>query len=316
MLNRREGLAEQGEMAALDGDDATAWERFRTDMRRRNLSPLTVRSRYAHLSRLATFLDPLGLLEATASDVEAWVLGLGVGPRTQGIYLSSVHAFYEWARRAGLANCDPTDAIARPRTARLVPRPIPADELAHALASATPRLRAWLALAAFQGFRCKEIAGLRGEDVLVHHNPPLIVVVDGKGGHQGVLPLNAIVERSLRVCGLPARGWLFCGRNGSPVSANLVSCIGNRYLHSLGIASTMHALRHFYGTAIWAATKDLRVTQEMLRHADPRTTTIYTAYDKEAAVRAVRDLDASCPTGDVDRGTYGPGRLLRRHEGV
>ncbi len=51
------------------------------------------------------------------------------------------------------------------KVARLVPRPIPRAALVKALAEAPPRVRPMLYLAAYQGLRAVEIAGLRGENV-------------------------------------------------------------------------------------------------------------------------------------------------------
>jgi integrase/recombinase XerD len=47
-----------------------------------------------------------------------------------------------------------------------------------------------------------------------------------------------------------------------------------------GIRGAPHACRHFYGTQVLAlANGDLRVAQELLRHASPKTTAIYTLVD-------------------------------------
>jgi integrase len=61
----------------------------------------------------------------------------------------------------------------------------------------------------------------------------------------------------------------------------------SRYLHELGIDATLHQGRHRFGTAVWASTKDMLVTQQMLRHRDPSTTAGYAAYDDQLAVNAM-----------------------------
>ncbi len=49
----------------------------------------------------------------------------------------------------------------------------------------------------------------------------------------------------------------------------------------------MHALRHYFGTTLYKATKDIRVTQTAMRHQSVSSTMIYTRVsnaDVEAAV--------------------------------
>jgi hypothetical protein len=49
-------------------------------------------------------------------------------------------------------------------------------------------MRAVLSLAAYQGLRCQEIAGIERDDVLEAKG--LLRVVKGKGGHERILPLH------------------------------------------------------------------------------------------------------------------------------
>lgn len=52
----------------------------------------------------------------------------------------------------------------------------------------------------------------------------------------------------------------------------------------------MHQLRHWFATQAYRACGDLRTVQELLGHADPRTTAIYVAASPELARRAVAGL--------------------------
>jgi len=55
-------------------------------------------------------------------------------------------------------------------------------------------VRCWLLLAAYQGLRCQENAGLKREDVL--YELDLLRVVHGKGGKQRLIPLHPEVRRA------------------------------------------------------------------------------------------------------------------------
>lgn len=62
------------------------------------------------------------------------------------------------------------------------------------------------------------------------------------------------------------------------------------HLHGLGLVETAHRARDWYGTALYASTKDLRLTQEMMRHSDPSSTAQYVAFNQPGAADAVASL--------------------------
>lgn len=262
---------------------------FAQDQVRRGLRPATITTRRRILWSLERWLD--GPLEhVTADQIEAWLDSRRLSSRSRYTYLSAVASFFEFAIRRGAVEKDPTKEIGRPRLPRLVPRPAAPEDVTYAIEQAEPMMAAWLSLATFQGLRCMEISKLRREDVQEHREPPLLVVSDGKGGRQDVMTLNAQVELALRDFGMPRHGFLFLTRDGTPYKPASVSRYIGKYLRGLGINATAHQLRHLFGTTMWQRTKDLRVTQETMRHADPRTTAGYTAYDRQEASRVVRGL--------------------------
>lgn len=268
---------------------------FTRDQRRRGLSEVTIDRRRRILWAFSTWVHG-SLSDALTEDVEGWLDSRSLGVRSRYTYVSSLAAFYNWARQVHQIP-DPTLDCARPRLPRLIPRPLSDADLRYGIAQADPMMRAWLCLAGYEGFRCKEIANLRREDVLEDRSPALLVVADGKGHHQAVLPLNPVVEESLRAHGLPAQGFVFTMQCGRPYLPGTVSTYISRYLHGLGIEGSAHRARHSYGTAVWAASKDLLVTQQMLRHADPKTTAGYAAFDQELAVQVIRSLGVPLAPG-------------------
>lgn len=251
----------------------------------------TVTDRIDLLVSFIRHVDPVHLLDVTADQIEGW-LHPGLAPRTRRRYLSTLKGFYDWAIRASCTTRNPAAELPMPRVPRAVPRPNDDDDLAMALQFADDRMRSWLLLARLQGLRTKEIAGLRGEHVMWRHQPPLLLVANGKGGHEGLMPLNEQVEVALKIYGLPSRGWVFPRSDDPmrPLKPKTIRTYMNRFLHGLGITDTAHCLRHGLGTDLWRRTHDLRLVQEMLRHADPGTTAGYAAFDSQAAQLTVRAL--------------------------
>jgi integrase/recombinase XerD len=106
------------------------------------------------------------------------------------------------------------------------------------------------------------------------------------------VPLSSSLAAALDSCDLPATDWLFPhGWQDGPVRPWTVSHQSNAYLHSIGITHTLHTLRHWFGTHTYRATgRDLRMTQELLRHRSPVSTAIYTFSDPGEAAAAVERL--------------------------
>ena len=57
-----------------------------------------------------------------------------------------------------------------------------------------------------------------------------------------------------------------------------------------GIDATAHQLRHYFATEVYASSKDIRVTQELLGHSSPSTTANYVAFSHVDAAAAVASL--------------------------
>ncbi len=183
-------------------------------------------------------------------------------------------------------------AIDRPKLRRTKPRPISDEDLARALTHAPPTLHLWLLLAAYAGLRCCEISRLRRDDII---GDASVILVVGKGQHERLVPLHPRIAATLADYPMPAKnGRLFLRPSGGPYTPAKVSQVGNAYLRSVGVTSTMHQLHHWFGTRTYAAERDLRVVQELLGHQSPSTTAIYADWSNTAARSAVlkiRDPD-------------------------
>jgi integrase/recombinase XerC len=139
-------------------------------------------------------------------------------------------------------------------------------------------------LAAYAGLRCCEIAQLDRSDI----TEQAVTIRRGKGGRPGVVPTHPAVWAAVRDLPLGPLAW---DDHGGVASSQWVSIrTAVYYRRQLGLHFGLHRLRHWYGTSAYRATRDIRVVQELMRHATPATTAGYTLVDDEERAAAVRAL--------------------------
>src|SRR5258708_218462 len=255
----------------------------------------TIYARRRAILRMASLIGT-PLLEATPEDLRAWRAGLRVTENTVTQYASHARQFFGWAVEAGLMERNPAAGLLGPVLSRGLPRPIGEDPLFAAVAAAPARIRPWLVLAGWAGLRAKEIAYLRRERVLDSADPPVLLIARDatKGNRERVVPMCAFLVDELRVYGLPRAGWVFPRLDGQPGPnpPSPISHAAHAHLRSIRLSETLQQFRHRFGTQTLWAKKDLRVVQELLGHARPETTALYTAYNQVAAIEAVEALPA------------------------
>jgi site-specific recombinase XerD len=258
------------------------------------LSKMSVRNYGGILAGLSHWLNTnygIGLIDATQGHLEAWRYSLTVCDSSVAVYMVAVRGFYRWARRRGLRASDPAEEIPVPKRKRGVPHPIAEDELELAIQSAPRRIRPWLALEGYQGFRCMSVAYLERHDVHNTQQPPMIDVNPrgAKGGHAYTMPLHPLVWDELVAYGIPARGYWFKRYDGQPGpnSPALISNLINDYLRSLDIHERAHGCRHRFGTISLQRTHDFNAVKALMGHQSIASTQIYTDLCDEDALAAL-----------------------------
>ena len=175
------------------------------EMVRAGLADGTIYHRTSILTRVQRECGPL--LQVETAELRRW-LDRPLSDRARYTNISHLACFYRWALLEGHCAADPTMRLTRPKLRAGLPRPIPTDDLAHAIEQADGETRVMLTLAAYCGLRCCEIANLDGPDVHDRRKPGLLVV-NGKGRKLRVVPLHPTAGRLLRGHGIPAAGPVF-----------------------------------------------------------------------------------------------------------
>lgn len=136
------------------------------------------------------------------------------------------------------------------------------------------------------GLLLGRLAGLRLTELTTLHTDARDgewLTVIGKGSKQRRVPIVSELAAALDAIEPAGGGYYFPGARGGhmhPMSVNKI------IMRETGI--NPHALRHAAGTAVYAATKDLRATQAFLGHSTPSTTAIYVHVDESTLAKAAR----------------------------
>lgn len=261
-----------------------------------------------------------------------WLHKRGVVARSRKPYVSALRGFYAWAHGRQLIDRDPSTELQHPKTAKPLPHALSlasAEKLMWAPDLATfigLRDATILALLMGCGIRVGGLCGLNEGDlrsVEVDGKQRLVIRVTEKGGKERMLPVPREAEMLLRIyidheelktldrtvvdrAGRPDK-LLFVQTVNSAVSADqwhgeklrlsrhAVWRIIQRHGEKAGVPREErhpHAFRHLFGVELAEDNVDLITRQDLLGHADPKSTAIYTAMSMR---RRTKVLDASGP---------------------
>jgi integrase/recombinase XerD len=140
------------------------------------------------------------------------------------------------------------------------------------------------------GSRASEVVGLKMEDLYLDS---AFCKCFGKGSKQRIVPLGRLALNALRaylegqrprlVRGAADAPWVFVSRGGRALTREMLWVLVKKYARRAGLSGKVspHTLRHSFATHLLAGGADLRAVQELLGHANIRTTQQYTHVDRE-----------------------------------
>jgi integrase/recombinase XerC len=219
---------------------------------------------------------------------------------------AAARAFTAWAARTGRAATDPGARLASPRAHRRLPAVLRADQAAAALDNAAAgaaerdpvalRDHLLLELLYATGIRVSELCGLDVDEV---DDGRRTLRVLGKGAKERTVvyggPAAAALDAwradgrpHLAVVGSPPA--LLLGARGGRLDPRIARTVVHDAAQSVPGAPDIapHGLRHSAATHLLEGGADLRSVQELLGHASPATTQLYTHVTADR-LRAVHD---------------------------
>lgn len=251
-------------------------------------SETTRRLHRAHLSRFAREHADQAPGDLGTLDLVHWLGTQDLSAESRRSVRSTLRAFYRWAVLAGHTDTSPAEAMPTVPEPYALPRPIPDDALAEALASSDERTALILHLAAGAGLRRAEIARVHSRDLL-DTGAGWALRIMGKGAKERLVPLAPPLTDALRA--LP-RGWAFpASRGAGHLTPERVATLAQAVLPG---PYTLHTLRHRFATTAYRVSHDLLAVQQLLGHSNPNTTRRYVGLDADA-LRAVVTAVAAVP---------------------
>ena len=262
----------------------------------KDASPYTLRNYSHEIGQFIGFLQGQGIDSWENIDRQVlrryllWLRSEGYVEASMARKLSEIRSFCRYLLQEGQLRTNPIDAVTSPKVPKRLPRYLSLEEvesLLHAPDLSTPlgqRDRAILELLYASGVRLSELVGLNLGHMSLDTGR---VVVWGKGGKERVVLLGKpaiealrsyVREGRTRLRGRKTTDALFLNRFGARLSRRSIGLILDKYskLSGLWRKVTPHLLRHTFATHMVEGGANLRVVQELLGHAQPTTTEIYT----------------------------------------
>lgn len=225
----------------------------------------TIRLRAWQLARCAEDVGPL--TKATTADLAGYLAGKPWASATKYSVRATLVDFYRFAVGAGMLRHSPAEGLPTIRVQRRNLPPAPDEAIRRVVGD--DRVRLMVELAARQGLRRCEVAGVHSRD-LYRDAGGWLLIVHGKGGKDRTIPMHAdLAERVRQEAG---RGWLFPSPAGGHLSPNYV---GQLIARALPDGWTAHSLRRAFATRVFERSHDLRSVQLMLGHSSLATTQVY-----------------------------------------
>lgn len=303
-------------------DILTAFEQYLIDQDR---SPLTVSGYVADMKRFAAWFtqtngEAFALESVTPSDIREYRQHLQVTEQrkanTVNRKLAAIAAMMSWAENSGRIASNPSaniKLIRQEATApkwltkkeqfaleRAIEKDLQLSKLRYPKRWLTRRRDASLTQFMFNtGMRLSEISSLRLSDVQVAERSGKVLVRQGKGNKQRVVPLNADARKALQewLAVRPETGsdflWLAVEASAEEgLGPRALQRILKRYAEEAGLEDlTPHVARHTFAKNLADQGVGLEKIASLLGHSNLNTTRIYLMPDERDLEQAVRKLE-------------------------
>lgn len=261
------------------------------------VSPHTLKAYARDLSQLKAFCDRCGVQAWTALKAAHLREHIAdrhrakIGSRSLQRALSAIRSFYDFLIKKGEAAYSPARGIRAPKAPRSLPRLLDVDQMIGLLEAPSEnalefRDSVMWELFYSSGLRLSELTGLDLSDLDLSEG--MVLVREGKGRKSRHVPVGRCAVEALKQW-LAVRSdyadveepAVFVSRRGRRIAPRSVQIRLERWRNKLGLPERVHPhmLRHSFASHILESSGDLRAVQELLGHANLKTTQVYTHLD-------------------------------------
>ena len=278
----------------------------------RRYSKSTIRTYFTLVADFIEYVDDMCLSDLSHKDIDRY-LGEVFAPRgysisTQRQFIGAVKLFSEFYSDTKI---DPVKLI-RPKGSKILPNVLSKQEVIDILRyTKNLKHRAILGMIYSAGLRISELINLELSHIDIDRRQILIKNSKGRKDRNTILAKSMIPLIKNYLGTYNPRIYFTEGNNSSKYSAESVRSFLKRSCKAAGISKkvTPHTLRHSYATHLLESGVDLRYIQELLGHARPETTMIYTHVSKKDLLNIESPLDIAVKTLASSKGSNNTPRL-------
>jgi integrase/recombinase XerD len=299
-IRKRFMLPSAEKLLAALVEDVTAFRHYAAA--ERGMAANTVMAYSRDLERFTHWVAEGGLanyLKPSIRELSGYIAYMrekGLAPASIARHLVALKMFYRFLRLEERTHDNAVDLLSSPVLWERIPHVLSPDAVAKLLAAPLAidrfflRDKALLETLYATGGRASEVVGLKLADVYLDS---AFCKCTGKGSKQRLVPLgrkgiDALREylselRPRMTRTNPDAPWVFVSRCGRALTRIMLWSLVKKYARRAGLNGKIspHTLRHSFATHLLAGGADLRTVQELLGHANIRTTQHYTHVDRE-----------------------------------
>lgn len=264
---------------------------------------MTENTREAYLSDILKFQQTLASSgkeadKVSTEDLHGFVAAmhdLGISPRTQARFISSLRSFYTFLKLEGLTSVNPALQLEMPHIGLHLPEVLTVEEINAMIGECDisdilgRRNRAMMELLYSCGLRVSELVNLQLDNIYPDES---YLMISGKGNKQRIVPVSDTAlhlllswitdDRPTLDIQPKAENTVFLNRRGNALTRNMVFIIVRQLAELAGIDNTIspHTLRHSFATHLLEGGAPLNIIQQMLGHSSIATTEIYLHVDR------------------------------------
>ncbi len=273
-------------------------QKIKNELRLRNYSPRTIES---YLGCLSDYFKYIKIIkkEPEINLIKKYLLEKqerGQSSQTINVHLQAIKYFY----REVMKNKTEID-IRFAKTASKLPIVLSRDEIRKILAViSNEKHKLMIALAYSGGLRVSEIINLKIKDINLAE---LVIHIKGAKGNKDritLFPEKLVLEAEKIMANKNPNDYFFASERGAclpmrqgKLTERTAQKVFENALQKAGVQkdATFHSLRHSFATHLLENGTDVRYVQELLGHANIRTTQIYTKVTNPALRKIKSPLD-------------------------